>query len=190
MNLTRIGVLFFSVAALAGPLYTVDAYNSIRDVISLLGAQNTQYSFIMVAGFIALSTGIFIDGVRHFSKNAVPFMVFGLCMGLAGVFAHRPLVQNLDSSEIEHQLHSSLATLAGVAITIGVLWNAFRQPSPVARTIELVLAGVCLGMPLCMLAFEDFQGIIQRVMYVLVFAWFWYRYPLKTPPVKRRPSDV
>lgn len=178
MRLTRIGILIFTAAAVAGPSYTVERYSSISDVISLLGAQNTPNNFIMVAGFLALSIGIIVDGVRQFSKPTVPFIAFGLCMGLAGLVAHRPLSPDVAFSLFAHHTHSALATLAGIFITVGLLWQAARQSLPRPRAIAIALAALCFGLPLCMLAFPGIQGFIQRLMYFLMFIWLWTCYPL------------
>lgn len=177
MNLTRIGILTFGAAAVAGPWYTVDGYSSISHVISLLGAQNTPNNFIMVSGFMALALGIVSDGIKRFSMPLLPFIAFGLCMGLAGLLAHRPLSSEIAFSEFAHQAHSILATLAGISITVGLLWQAARQPVLWVRAITIALAILCFALPLCMLAFADIQGFIQRVMYLLIFAWLWFYYP-------------
>jgi len=177
MKLTRIGILLFGAAAVAGPWYTVDGYSSISNVISLLGAQNTPYNFIMAAGFVALGIGIVADGLRRFSIPVLPFIAFGICMGLAGLQAHRPLSQEVTFSEFAHQAHSIPATLAGISITVGLLWQAARLSVFRLRLMTVLLAILCFGLPLCMLAFQDVQGLIQRFMYLLIFSWLWLNYP-------------
>jgi len=177
MNPTRIGILIFAVAALAGPWYTVEGYNPLRDVISLLGAQNTPNSLIMVAGFLALGIGIVTDGIRRFSKPMLPFMAFGLSMGLAGVLAHKPLSPVVAFSGTAHQAHSALATLAGISITVGLLWQAALVSTFRSRASAIVIAALCLILPLTMIAFQQAQGLIQRIMYLLVFLWLWIHYP-------------
>lgn len=177
MNSTRLGILIFTAAALAGPWYTVDEYSPVRNVISQIGAQNTPNSPIMVAGFLALGIGIVVDGVRGFSKPVIPFIAFGLFMGMAGLIAHKPISPSLAFNEFMHQAHSILATLAGISITVGLLWQALLAPIFRSRAIAITLAVLCFVLPLCMLAFQDIQGLIQRIMYLLVFIWLWTYYP-------------
>jgi hypothetical protein len=133
----------------------------------------------MIIGFLALGVGLIADGFRKFSKPKLPFVSFGLCMGLAGLFAHKPLDPTIPYSEVMHQAHGALATLAGISITVGLLWQAFLVSKPLVRTITIILAALCLVLPLCMLAFQDIQGLIQRLMYLLIFAWLWINYPGK-----------
>lgn len=177
MNSTRLGILIFTAATMAGPWYTVEEYSPVRNVISQLGAQNTPNSLIMVAGFLALGIGIVVDGVRRFSKPVIPFIAFGLFMGLAGLIAHKPISPAVAFSELIHQAHSILATLAGISITVGLLWQAALVSTFRLRALTITLAILCFILPLCMLAFQDIQGLIQRIMYLLVFIWLWTYYP-------------
>ncbi|KPJ77833.1 MAG: hypothetical protein AMJ54_06605 [Deltaproteobacteria bacterium SG8_13] len=177
MSPTRIGIVVFTSAALAGPWYTVEGYSIIGNLISQLGAQNTQNSWVMAAGFLALGCGIITDGIRRFSRPGIAFMAFGLFVALAGIFAHKPLWPAAEYSVVAHQLHSVLATLAGISITIGLLWVAASATSFRPRIIAIALAVLCFALPLCMVAFDAYQGLIQRVMYALILAWLWIRFP-------------
>jgi hypothetical protein len=177
MHPTRLGILVFTAAALAGPWYTVEEYGWIGNVISQLGAQNTPNAYVMVIGFLALGLGIVVDGVRRWSRPLLPFVAFGLLMALAGLFAHKPISPTLAYSEAAHGAHGALATLAGVSITIGLVWQAVYARARRSRVIAIALAVLCLALPLCMLALPDAQGLIQRLMYLLVFTWLWIHYP-------------
>lgn len=179
MNPTRIGILIFAVTALAGPLYTVEGYSSARNLISQLGAQNTQNSYVMVVGFLALGIGIVVDGIRRFSRPVFPFIIFGLCMAIAGIFAHKPLLPDVNYSEGAHRAHSAMATVAGISITVGLIWQALLTLTFLSRVIILALATMCFALPLCMLAFQEFQGLVQRLMYLLLFIWLWIYFPYK-----------
>ena len=179
MNFTRIGILFFASAALAGPWYTVDGYSTVSNLISQLGAQKTQNNWIMVIGFLSLGCGIIVDSIRRLSRRVLPFAAFGMFMALAGIFAHKPLSPVIQYNEFAHQAHSVLATLAGVSITVGLLWYAVAAASLRSRVTAIALAGLCLALPLCMLVFPDFQGLIQRLKYLLLFSWLWICFPFE-----------
>jgi hypothetical protein len=131
----------------------------------------------MVAGFLALGIDIVVDGVRRFSKPVIPFIAFGLFMGLAGLIAHKPISPAAAFSELIHKAHSILATLAGISIPVGLLWQAVLVSTFRLRTVAITLAVLCFTLPLCMLAFQDIQGLIQRIMYILIFIWLWTYYP-------------
>jgi hypothetical protein len=106
-------------------------------------------------------------------------------MGLAGLLAHKPISPDVGFNEFIHQAHSSLATLAGISITVGLLWQAALLSTFRLRAMTISLALLCLILPLCMLAFQDIQGLIQRIMYLFVFVWLWVYYPLMLQTSKK-----
>ena len=59
---SRIGILVFAAAAIAGPWYSVEEHKPVSNLISELGAQNTQNNFVMIGGFLVLGSGIAVDG--------------------------------------------------------------------------------------------------------------------------------
>ncbi|MBL0379976.1 MAG: hypothetical protein JKP90_09985, partial [Desulfofustis sp. PB-SRB1] len=64
INVTRIGVTFFAIAVALGPIYTVDNYSIISNLISELCAQHTKNNFIMIIAFAILGGSIAFDGIR------------------------------------------------------------------------------------------------------------------------------
>lgn len=173
MCATRIGIALFALAVAAGPLYTAAGYSPVANLISELAAQNTPRNFVMSAAFVALGAGIVVDGLRAGAREQLPFIAFGGCMALAGLFGHRPIAPQATYVEWVHSAHSVLATAAGVSITLALLWQAFRQTSSTRRLVAGLLACACIGLPLAMLALPPVQGLIQRLMYLLIFAWLW-----------------
>lgn len=124
MHATRLGILLFALAAIAGPLYTVPEYSPVSNLISELGAQGTPRSWIMSAGFLALGAGIVAGGCVGFSCPLLPFMAFGVFMALAGLLGHKPVDPDVPYVSWVHAAHSALATAAGVSITAGLAWQA------------------------------------------------------------------
>ena len=180
MTATRCAVVAFVAAAAAGPWYTAAGYSVVHNVISELAAQNTPNRLVMVAAFVALGAAIVVDGLRAFRMPLLPFIAFGLCFGAAGLFGHRPITPGVPYSEWMDTVHSALATASGVALTIGFAWQWAAARTP-ARWTAGLLALACVGLPLVMLWHPAAQGIVQRFMYLLVFAWLWHRYPARTP---------
>ena len=111
VTFTRIGITVFALTALCGPLYTVNEYSVVSNVISELGAQLTQNNFIMIIGFFLLGGGILIDGIKHFRVSLLPFLFFGLAMSIVGLFPHKPLDASLNFNSLYHNLHGIIAAL-------------------------------------------------------------------------------
>lgn len=176
-GLTRTAIAAFGVAVVLGPLYTAPGYSPLRHVISELAAQNTPHRGLMVAAFVGMGVALVADGLRSFRPALLPFMVFGLCFGAAGLFGHKPITPGVPYVEWVDALHSGLATAAGLALTLGFVGQALRAPSPAARGVAALLAAACVLLPLCMLWQPAVQGLVQRAMYAVVFAWLWACYP-------------
>ncbi len=174
--LTRTGIALFTIAVIFGPLYTVDEYSVFSNLISELGAQHTQNNFIMITAFIALGGGILFDGVRKFQASVIPFILFGLVMAIVGVFPHKPIDPSINFNYTYHNLHGILASAAGTVITIGFVWQGFRNNGN-QRIICFYMAAVAIVFPVLMLSFPNYKGIIQRVMYIQILGWVWIKYP-------------
>ena len=176
--MTRIGIVIFACAALLGPLFTVREYSVISNVISQLGAQHAQNNFIIVIGFVALGGGISIDGLRYFKVSLIPFILFGVAMAIVGFFPHKPLDPSIAFNSTHHNLHGIIASIAGTAITIGFIWQGIRARGN-QKIICFYMALISFGLPLLMLALPHYQGLIQRVMYLQILSWMWFRYPVR-----------
>jgi hypothetical protein len=174
---TRIGIVLFVLAVAAGPLYTVGGYSTSSNLISELAAQNTPRNYLMASAFVLLGAGILADGLRAFRRSLLPFLAFGVLFGAAGLFGHKPIVQGTPYVPWVDAAHSLLATLSGVSLTIGFAWQAVAGRTPGYRWGAGAIAVLCIGLPLSMLALPAHQGSIQRLMYLVVFAWLWRFYP-------------
>jgi hypothetical membrane protein len=177
MGLTRIGIAIFALAVIAGPLYTVHGYSAVGNLISELAAQNTPWNFLMGAAFVAVGAAIVADGARTSQRALVPFMTFGFFMALAGVFGHKPIDPTVPQTAWAHTVHGALGTAAGISLSVAFAWQAFRQTGRAQRLVAATLAVLCFALPMAMLSLPEFQGAIQRAMYLLVFAWLWQYYP-------------
>lgn len=177
MTITRAAIVLFLAAVVLGPVYTAPGYSSIHHVISALAAQNTSGSFIMSAAFVILGVSIAVEGMASWRRSVAPFVVFGLCFAAAGLFGHRPITEGVPYSVWQDQVHSVLATLSGIALTAGFVWQAVLATTRADRAVAITLGAICVGLPLVMLSMPDYQGAVQRVMYLLVFAWLWKYHP-------------
>lgn len=177
MAITRVAIALFVVVVVIGPFYTAPGYSAVSNVISELAGQNTPRNYLMSVAFLALGASVAFDGLRFFRPALLPFISFGFLFGAAGVFGHKPFTAGAPYIGWVDALHSALATLSGVALTAGFVWQAVRATSRHHRTLAWVLAAVCVGFPLLMLTLPAYQGIIQRAMYLAVFAWLWAYYP-------------
>jgi len=170
-------IIYFALTVAAGTIYSVADYSHISNLISELGAQKTQNNFIMMSGFFVLGTGLVISGARRLSPAVVPFALFGLFMVMAGAFRHKPVDPDQIYSATQHNLHSAAATLAGISVTVGFVWQGLLRSRKLPKSICFYLALVCILFPMLMLNVPSYQGIFQRLMYLQIFMWLWVYYP-------------
>lgn len=174
---TQWGLLVFVAAAAFGPLYTAPGYSVLSNVISELAAQNTPRNAVMALAFVLMGGLVALDGLRPWRAPALPFAVFGVAFAAAGLFGHKPITPGVPYLVWADTVHSQLATVSGVALTVGFGWQAvLRGPWP-HRGMAGLLALACVGLPLAMLALPAWQGAIQRLMYLLVFGWLFAFFP-------------
>ena len=124
MSPTRLGIVVFTLAVVLGPFYTVPGYSSISNLISELAAQHTPGSEYMVAGFLALGGGVLADARGGWRGPRAAFGLFGLFIALAGLVGHKPITPSVPFDAMLHQAHGLLGTLSGIAITVGLAWQA------------------------------------------------------------------
>jgi hypothetical protein len=187
-TITRIGISIFTIAVLLGPLYTVNEYSVVSNLISELGAQHTKNNFIMIIAFFILGGSIAFEGLKSFQVSLLPFILFGLAMAVVGVLPHKPLDASLEYNLTYHNLHGIIASIAGTVITVGFIWQGFRAQKK-QKLICFYMALVAIVFPVLMLSYPKYQGILQRAMYLQILGWLWIQYPkswLPKAPVDRK----
>ena len=177
ITFTRIGIACFALAIVCGPIYTVNEYSVVFNLISELGAQHTQNNFVMIIAFVILGGGIVVDGMRKFRVALLPFILFGVSMVVVGIFPHKPIDASMNFNSTFHTLHGIIASVAGIFITIGFIWQGFRTNGR-QRVICFYMAAVAILFPILMLTIPNYQGITQRIMYLQILGWLWMKYPI------------
>jgi hypothetical membrane protein len=176
-RISTTAIVLFALTVLAGPLYTVDGYSSVSNLISELGAQNTRNNFIMITGFVILGLGIIIASLKKPSYQMIPIMLFGLFITAAGIFPHKPLDPTVPYNALLHSLHSASATLAGISICAAFIWQGVLSKKKESKIICFYLALISFAFPMLMLAMPEFQGLIQRLMYLQILGWLLVMHP-------------
>lgn len=179
MNLaTRISILITSSIILAGPWYAEEAYRVVSDSISELGTQQSKNNWILKVGFLVLGAGLLFDFIRTRRKLDISFALFGLFFALSGLYPHKPSADGVPYHEVNDILHSVMANIAGVALSVGLCLRAMRE-SGHRHVYALVVAMISIVVPLAMWRFPAFTGLLQRSMFAAVFVWLWFNYPIQ-----------
>ena len=99
---------------------------------------------------------------------------FGALLVAAAAFAHRPWMAGEEVDRVEDVLHSVAATSMGFVFVGGVVFTALGRSRddfwPHAFDLTAVAASVAI--PLGMAARPDVDGLLQRMMFVVAYAWY------------------
>ncbi len=169
-------VIFLVLAHLAAP----ETYRWQQHTISQLAAQAYANAWIMRLGFIGFGVLVQITGVTRIRLRPrlwyreVPIMLYGLAILLAGIFLTEPFVEGVPFSAGEARLHSLFATSAGVMITLATLLYALTDMPPSRRSVHWIALALITLVSLLFGAMPAIGGVLQRLLWVIGFAWLVY----------------
>jgi hypothetical membrane protein len=169
-------VIFLILAHLAAP----ETYRWQQHTISQLAAQAYANAWIMRLGFIGFGVLVQITGVTRIRLRPrlwyreVPIMLYGLAILLAGIFLTEPFVEGVPFSAGEARLHSLFATSAGVMITLATLLYALTDMPPSRRSVHWIALALITLVSFLFGAMPAIGGVLQRLLWVIGFAWLVY----------------
>lgn len=174
-NWTSVG-LFVGIIIIAH-FFTNSPYDWKSNTVSELAAQNYQYRWIMKIGFI-LFGGILAAGIinKILSGNGkliteLPILVYGLAILVSGLYSTKPIVSGTEYSELESQIHSYSAQIAGMAFSTGLLIHGITASNTNLKIIHFATFIFVVGLSALFGLMNSNVGIIQRIMYLGSFVW-------------------
>lgn len=171
-NYKLLSTVLFIISIVIAHLFSTMGYNWTKNTISDLGAQGYPRKFIIQAGFlsfgITLALGIIIDGLTW---KSLPILIYALCVALTGIFCTKPFFEVSSYSMWQSHLHALFAQVAGVAFSLGILLQLFSTPHIPLKYIHLTFFLLVIGLSLTFGLVTNYQGITQRVLYLVSFIW-------------------
>lgn len=171
-NYHILSTAIFIIVILVAHAISTNGYNWTKNTISDLGAQGYNRKLIMQFGFFAfgliLSAGIVSNGLTW---RTTPVLVYGICVGLTGIFCTKPFFNNNSYDVLQSSIHSALAQMAGAAFTIGILLQLFTAPHKHEKWIHFVFLVLVIGFSALFGILKNGQGIAQRLLYLSSFIW-------------------
>jgi len=172
LNYPSIAILVFVFFICIAQIYSSNPYDWTRNTISDLGAQAYDKKLIMQLGFlvfgILLVLGILLQGL---SWRNLPILIYGLCIALTGVFCTKPFFPTEHYLELESNIHSVLAKLAGIAFTLGILIQTFYASNKTEKWLHVLFFTLVISLSASFGLFKTYQGILQRLLYLTSFIW-------------------
>lgn len=171
-NYNTISTALFVLAIVLAHIFSTNNYDWTKNTISDLGSQGYDRKLIMQLGFVTfgltLSTGILANGLTW---RTTPILIYGLCVGLTGVFCTKPFF-NLDNySETQTTIHSALAQIAGATFTLGILIQLFYSADKNEKWIHFIFFILVVGLSASFGLVKNHHGIAQRLLYLTSFIW-------------------
>ncbi|MGB5069780.1 MAG: DUF998 domain-containing protein [Flavobacteriales bacterium] len=171
-NYNLLATALFVLAIVIAHIFSSNNYEWTKNTISDLGSQGYDHKFIMQFGFLAfgllISVGIILNGLTW---RTTPILIYGLCVGLTGIFCTKPFFGGDNYSETQATIHSALAQIAGVTFTIGILVQLFYTTDKSEKWIHFAFFVLVVGFSASFGLFKNFQGIAQRLLYLTSFIW-------------------
>jgi hypothetical protein len=173
-----VGLLAVSILALLlAPLQMPASYTWLEHTTSESAAQGIPGAWLARLGFMILGLTVIWLAVQQQARWSLPVrllhLLFGVCMVGAAVFSSRPWLPDLPFDPIEDALHSFAATAMGFAFAGGVTWHFFQRGEGIqGRIIDLVAVVASIAIPLSMVAFPTWAGLLQRGMFAIAYVWY------------------
>ena len=171
-NYNIISTALFVLAIVVAHIFSTNNYDWTKNTISDLGSQGYDRKLIIQLGFLTfgltLSVGILANGLTW---RTTPILIYGLCVGLTGVFCTKPYF-NLDNySVVQSTIHSVLAQIAGATFTLGILVQLFYSTDKSEKWIHFIFFILVVGFSTSFGLVKNYQGIAQRLLYLTSFIW-------------------
>ena len=179
-----IAVAYFIAVIVLAHFFVPPNYDWTQNTISDLGSQGHVYKWIMQAGFIGFGLLLTWGVIFHFGKNRRAYFlllvaIYGLSILVTGFFCAAPIDPSIPNDLRESQLHSMFATIAGIAMSLGIFLQVIMSANSRERWTRIIsfflIGGISglFGLAENHILTLD-KGIVQRVLYLVGLAWLVY----------------
>ncbi len=165
--------LVFFVVIFLLPFVSFAEYSIISNTTSHLGAQKAPFNWVMNLVFVALGGLVIFDSnlvFRNFYFQRVCLIVFGIGLIGSGLFPHRSLVGETNNITLDYW-HSLFATLTGIGFAFFAFSVIFIVSQKWLKWSAIAVFIVSILVPILMVHFEGFQGLLQRFMMITALLW-------------------
>ena len=177
MRYNTVAVAFMVVVLLVAHVAAIAPYSWRDNTISELGSQGYARAWIMRAGFLGFGSLVLVGAIqrvraqRRWWYREAPLVLYGAGIMLSGIFSTKPFLAGLDYSALEAGLHSLMAILAGVGISLGVLLYMLSENSLRRKIVHLAALVLIVALSALFGMSTTGAGVVQRCLYLVGFAW-------------------
>lgn len=179
LKVSSFGLALSAALLAAAPLFLPDSYSVITHTTSESAAQGVPWAWVARSGLMLFGVSALLmatePAVTRSALAKWSFGFFGLCLALSAVASTRPWIEGAPFDPLEDAVHSVAATAMGFAFAAGVLATAFDRSGRPGRgmaAIHSLTLVASVAIPLAMFSYPAIAGVLQRIMFVVAYAWF------------------
>ncbi|MBK7452194.1 MAG: DUF998 domain-containing protein [Anaerolineales bacterium] len=179
-----IAVVYFIAVIVLAHFFVPPIYDWTQNTVSDLASQGHTYKGIMQTGFIGFGLLLTWGVIFYFNKYRRAYFLFfvavyGLSILMSGIFCAAPIDPSYPNSVRESQLHSMFATVAGIAMSLGIFWQFAVSSNNRERWTRFAFFLLVIGISGLFGLAENHimaldEGIVQRNLYLVGLAWLVY----------------
>lgn len=183
-NLFLIAVLYLIAVIVLAHFFVPPTYDWTQNTISDLASQGHTYKWIMQAGFIGFGSLLAASSVYYFWQNKKRYFLwlvagYGFSILITGFFCAAAIDPSIEYSLQEASIHSMFATIAGLCMSLGILWQVVTSSTPRERWLRILFLVLVMGISALFGLAENHiveigKGIVQRALYLAGLAWLVY----------------
>lgn len=150
-------------------------YDWTQNTISELASQDHKNKWIMQAGFIGF--GLFLNAgiiIKFIAAKTVDYpnkfiMLYGLAICITGFYCTKPIAETTNHSASESRILSIFASIAGISLSLGILWYLLSSTSSFERMFHLLFLVLVMGCSMLFMLSENSvigigKSIVQRIL--------------------------
>lgn len=146
--------------------------------VSQLGAQGYEYAYIMRFGLISYGALVVVAAILKVAKRFRTgwphgfIGISGFAILLTGFFSTASFRAGVPFSFREANLHSNIGSIALYALSTAMVAFAVIAQTPRGRIIHIAALVLIWLMPVIFVKFSDAAGVLQRLLLLVIIAWF------------------
>lgn len=172
-----LGLALSALALALAPLLMPASYSWFAHTTSESAAQGLSGAWLARVGLGTFGAAVVALAWSHPSWGPgarFAHFGFGALMTVTAVASTRPWFEGIPFDAVEDRIHSFAATAMGFAFAFGILavvladmrmGRTIRKVHPIAILASIVI-------PLAMTVTPEYAGILQRLMFIVAYAWY------------------
>jgi len=183
-KLFLIAILYFIAVIVLAHFFIPPNYDWTQNTISDLASQGHIYKWIMQAGFVGFGFLLAAGSAYYFWQNKKRYFLwlvagYGLSVLVTGFYCAAAIDPSIEYSLQEAGIHSMFATIAGVCMSLGIVWQVVASSTRRELWTRIIFLVLVMGISALFGLVENHileigKGIVQRALYLTGLAWLIY----------------